>query len=192
MRRRHSFVAGCAVELALLLVALCCGWMFGRPPLATLQWSPAAVVAGSAAVLPPFAFFLYTLNARAKPLARHRELLEALLRPLMGGWSVLQLAVISVLAGLCEEALFRGFLQSALESRLGKVAGLLLASVLFGIAHPLSRTYVVMATLLGTYLGLLWSSTGSLLTPMTTHAVYDLLALVWLLRRRRPQARTIE
>ncbi len=190
MRRRHSFIAGCAGELALLLVALSCGWVFGRPPLATLQWSPAAVVVGSAGVLPPFAFFVYTLYARARPLARHREFLEGLLRPLMGDWSLLQLAVISLLAGVCEEALFRGLLQSAFESRLGNVAGLLLASVVFGFAHPLSRTYVVMATVLGAYLGLLWSCTGSLLTPMTTHAVYDFLALVWLLRTRRPQRRS--
>jgi membrane protease YdiL (CAAX protease family) len=40
----------------------------------------------------------------------------------------------------------------------------------------------IITAFIGLYLGLLWLWTGNLLTPMITHAVYDILALVYFLR----------
>ena len=63
---------------------------------------------GIVAVIPPFLLFLWTLNSKLHVWSRHRELMEAYLTPLFGSWSILQFTLISVCAGISEEALFLG------------------------------------------------------------------------------------
>ncbi len=53
-----------------------------------------------------------------------------------------------------------------------------MAAVAFGLAHPLTRLYVVGAAVLGAYLGCCFALTGNLLVPVVTHAAYDFLVLV--------------
>ena len=57
---------------------------------------------------------------------------------------------------------------------------MIVLSLLFGLAHALTRTYAVLATLVGFYLGFLFWLTGNLLAPILAHAVYDFVALVYL------------
>jgi membrane protease YdiL (CAAX protease family) len=101
--------------------------------------------------------------------------------------SMMQLALISLLAGFGEELLFRGVLQSALGDRIGPPwgiwMGLLVASVIFGMCHWLTSTYALLATLIGIYLGALLLLTGNLIAPIVTHALYDFVALVYMVRR---------
>jgi membrane protease YdiL (CAAX protease family) len=59
---------------------------------------------------------------------------------------------------------------------------------LFGLAHPMSTTYVVLATVVGVYLGGLLLVTDNLLAPIVAHAAYDFVALVYLVRHRFPIA----
>ena len=63
--------------------------------------------------------------------------------------------------------------------------GLIGASLLFGLAHLLTTSYAVVTALAGLYLGGLFLATDNLLAPIVTHAVYDFLALVYLVRRHR-------
>ena len=141
------------------------------------------MVVGIVAAIPPFVFFLWTLNSKLRLCSHHRHLFECLLRPLFGNWSVLQLLAISVIAGISEEAFFRGAIQGSLADRVGVIVALVLASGLFGACHLLTWTYAIIAAFIGAYLGLLWIWTGNLLTPMVTHAVYDFAALVYFLRK---------
>jgi membrane protease YdiL (CAAX protease family) len=68
------------------------------------------------------------------------------------------------------------------------LAGVLIGGLVFGIAHPLSKTYFVLAAMLGCYLGWLWLvADGNLLAPIVAHAAYDFTALVILMRPRAPQ-----
>ena len=110
--------------------------------------------------------------------------MESSLRPLFGNWSIVQLAIISLCAGISEEAFFRGAIQGSLADRFGLVMALVLASMAFGAAHLITWTYAIIAAFIGAYLGLLWIWTGNLLTPMITHAAYDFVALVYFLRVR--------
>jgi membrane protease YdiL (CAAX protease family) len=89
--------------------------------------------------------------------------------------------LISLAAGVGEELLFRGLLQAAIADWLHPWAGLGIASLVFGLAHSITRTYAVLATLLGAYLGGLWLACDNLLAPMITHALYDFLALLYLI-----------
>ena len=84
--------------------------------------------------------------------------------------------MIPVIAGISEEAFFRGAIQGSLADRVGVILALILASVLFGAVH---LTYSAIAALIGAYLGLPWNWTGNLLTPMITHAAYHFVALVY-------------
>ena len=147
-----------------------------------LHWNLNAALIGIVAAIPPFLLFLWTLNSKLQICSHHRHLFDSVLRPLFGGWSILQLLVISLIAGVSEEAFFRGAIQGSLADRIGVIPALVLASAAFGACHLLTWTYAIIAALIGLYLGLLWIWTGSLLTPMVTHAVYDFVALVYFLR----------
>ena len=141
---------------------------------------------GVGAAVPPFVFYVWTLKSNLPLFSHHRQSMEVLFRPMFGKWSIIQLAILSVLAGVCEEALFRGAIQGGLAGRIGVVLALILASMLFGALHLITWTYGIIVAFIGAYLGLLWIWTGNLLTPMITHAVYDFVALVYFLRWCRP------
>jgi membrane protease YdiL (CAAX protease family) len=53
--------------------------------------------------------------------------------------------------------------------------------VLFGLLHPITPTYAVLAALMGAYLGGVWLASGNLLVPIVAHALYDFIALAYLL-----------
>mgnify|MGYP005846684083 FL=1 len=116
------------------------------------------------------------------PMVRYRVFLRSLLQPLFRRWSRWQILAISILAGLCEEAFFRGALQNSLHIVLGEAPALFVASALFGVAHRITWLYALLATGFGLYFGLLYLWTGNLLTPALTHALYDFLALSLFLR----------
>jgi membrane protease YdiL (CAAX protease family) len=111
-------------------------------------------------------------------------------------WVLLSWAWLSVEAGLCEEFLFRACLQSRLVAWLkSPLAGILLTSVLFGLAHwpglylrggpgvdgwstdPIQVAAFTIATLspLSVSLGLLWARSRSLLLVVLVHGAIDAL-----------------
>jgi membrane protease YdiL (CAAX protease family) len=184
--RPLSFDKACLAELVFLAVAFFWGALSQHPTLGDLRWRTQDALLGCAAVIPPFVFFLWTLKSELPVISRHRKVLEALLRPLFGSWSLPQLAVLCVAAGFAEEALFRGALQRTCARGLGNLPAIIIASLLFGAAHPLTLTYGLITGAIGAYLGWLWLFTGNLLTPMVTHAAYDFAVLVYFLRFHRP------
>ena len=88
--------------------------------------------------------------------------------------------MIAALAGIGEETLFRGVIQAAVAQHVGGPRGvwlgLLVAAVLFGLLHPVTPMYAVLAGAIGLYLGWLWLVGGNLLLPIVTHGVYDFVA----------------
>ena len=181
------FLLGCLAEIFLFGVALALGWLFKQPLLATLRWRADDAVLGIAGAFPLLVLFWWMLRSRLRPLAEICDFLEAVVRPIFGQWPVPQLAVISVLAGVCEESLFRAVIQGGLTSVVGLEAALVLASVLFGACHFVNWAYAITATLIGLYWGALWLFTGNVLAPAVTHAVYDFVALVYLLKLYQPR-----
>jgi len=186
MRNTRSFVLGCAIELGLIGVAAVLGWWLDRPLLDGFDWSATDLALGALASLPMLALMAWLLEWRLPQLARIRRMFEDVLRPFFANWTLGQLGVISLIAGVSEELLFRGMIQGALSPQVGPVPALVLASVLFGCGHCLTWAYAVLAGLIGAWLGALWLCTGNLLVPMTAHALYDFLALVYFLKFMRP------
>lgn len=181
-----------AFEGGLVLVAVVLGWLLGHPPAAAIQWTPEAAAWGAVASLPPMAVLLLCVTFPMRPWAEVLRVLDQLLVPLFRDCWLTELAVISLLAGLGEEMLFRGVLQQAVAcwvgGQTGVWMGLAAASLLFGLAHLITPVYALLAGLIGLYLGWLWIASDNLLVPITAHAAYDFLALVYL-GKIRPQRR---
>jgi membrane protease YdiL (CAAX protease family) len=63
-----------------------------------------------------------------------------------------------------------------------------MAAIVFGYCHYFSFNYFLIATLMGAYMGAIWIWSGSLITPIVTHATYDFLALWFITRFKDEEA----
>lgn len=89
---------------------------------------------------------------------------------------LLMLAVIAVLPGFCEEALFRGVVQGLLEGR-GRFFGIILAAVLFALFH-LNPWGLIAYLVLGVVLGVLAARINSILPAITFHMAINAIAVL--------------
>lgn len=181
---RWAFLTWAMVtEGALLAVALIACRLFNQPVSASWSWLDLALSIFATAAL--LLLFMILLRTSAAPLRRIREILERVLRPLIGNCHWLELAAVSIAAGVGEEWLFRGFLQGELASHLGTIPAIVLASIAFGFCHYITRTYFILATVLGAVFGWLYFATNNLLVVIVIHALYDFIALLILQRQYR-------
>jgi len=169
-------------EGVLVLVALAVGALVHVAPFATLTWNLRGLAAGIAATAPLLLLLAWCLRTRFGPMVRLVRTVEDRAAPLFAGEDAATIALVAALAGLGEEALFRGVLQPALLARLPAWAALAVTAAAFGLAHALTLTYAVLAALVGGYLGWLQFASGNLLVPILAHALYDFVALKLLLR----------
>jgi membrane protease YdiL (CAAX protease family) len=165
------------LQLGIVLLALVLGMIFRIDLLADLEISLAALNlsgAGTATLL----LGVWTLNTRrwgwvVELKTFMRETLVPLFRHAPPG----TLFLVALLAGVGEELLFRGVIQGGLDGVLGPWPALVLASILFGAMHALSKAYFVLATVMGFYMGLIYLWTGNLLIPILIHFLYDWIVL---------------
>lgn len=174
-----------AVETAVLLLAFLIGHLLGTPPFAALQVTWAGVGMAAAAVVPPVLAGWWSLHSRIRILEKLRGLVFERIVPAFANTSSFGILLISLAAGICEEALFRGVLQTALSDLANPGAALVVASLLFGVLHPVSPIYILLAASLGAYLGGLLIVTGNLFVPIAVHAAYDFVAITLLLQAAR-------
>ncbi len=172
------FFEGGLAPLSLLL-----GWWLGHNPLAQFTWSEKDALWGALAAVPlVLVFLLLTLHWPIGPFKQIKTFCEQEFIPLLAGSSWSDMALIALSAGVGEEMLFRGVLQSSLQAWLGVGWGLVIASLLFGLLHPISMPYIVVTAVVGLYLGGAFLYTGNLLTVIVTHSFYDLALMSYLLR----------
>lgn len=169
-------------ESSLLLVAWVLGWLLGVPLIDIQAWNWKGLAVGFTSVLPLISMFFWLLQSRWEPCQNIRRIMDMVVRPMFEGFSVLQLLIISLVAGISEEILFRGVIQGGAQASMGVPAAILLSAVLFGACHALTPFYFVLATFMGAYMSLVWMATEQLSAPILTHAVYDFLVLVWYLK----------
>lgn len=181
---RISFVQACAFESLLLGVAALLAWIFQYSLLDDFHWNPTHAAIGLGGIIPIALLFLWLLQYSPQWFSPTREFLDETLRPFFEGWNTLQLACLSLIAGVAEEFLFRGAIQAPLMAFAGTWIALGIASALFGLVHLISVQYAVVTAIVGVYLGLLFVWTDNLLTPVVTHAGYDFFALVYYLKLR--------
>lgn len=80
-------------------------------------------------------------------------------------------------AGLGEEMLFRGILQSELVEQFGDVFALISSAAIFGALHAVTPLYAALAGLASLYFGELYLQYHNLAVPIVCHGVYDVGAL---------------
>jgi uncharacterized protein len=176
-----------AFEGGLALLAVGLGWLPGvQAPLQKIHWVARDVAWGVVACLPLLVVFVICLRWPVGPLVRIKEFSDEFIREWFSSCSVLQLALISALAGIGEELLFRGVIQDTLSAWINPLAGVVLASLLFGVMHPITPAYIVLAALMGAFLGWIFVVTENLLPVIITHGLYDFLALAYLTRVGTP------
>ena len=100
-------------------------------------------------------------------------------------WVYVAAFVVCVMAPLCEELLFRGFVFPALKPRLGLIAAALVSGAIFGGIHitnylgeptRLAIASVITLVTLGTLFALLFWRTRSLLPCIALHAINNAVA----------------
>lgn len=94
---------------------------------------------------------------------------------------------LALTPAICEELLFRGYLQRQVERRGGALVSVVLVGVLFGLYH-LRLSQVIPLSLLGVYMGYVVWATGSLWAGVLVHLLNNGLAvLVSDMARRNPE-----
>lgn len=168
---------------AVVMVALGYGlWRWsGREGADFLRLSAAEGLGGFAlgAALIAVAWILFHMFPRvADRLIR----LQAATYGALGGKLPLSaIIVISIAAGVGEEALFRAGIQTYLSGLIGVPGAIALASAAFAAVHLAKPVISLMLFLVGVLFGVVYWQTGSLLTVMIGHALYDVWALRYLL-----------
>ncbi|MEM9646745.1 MAG: CPBP family intramembrane glutamic endopeptidase [Planctomycetota bacterium] len=185
-------------ESALGILALFLGWTLGPDARALVPeigsdwmqwtvWSPIffGVGIGMLAAIPMLLMIALLRRLPLESVRRLERLSEDGMLKLLLQLGPAELLLISLCAGVGEELLFRGWLMQWLSGggttpsdpiQIGM--GLVGSSIAFGLVHPITRLYVVVAAVIGLYLGALLLLTGNLLVPIVAHAAYDAVQLL--------------
>ncbi|MEL7728480.1 CPBP family intramembrane glutamic endopeptidase [Citromicrobium bathyomarinum] len=84
---------------------------------------------------------------------------------------------VSLGAGIGEEALFRGGVQTLAGDYIGAPLAIVLAAALFAAVHFAKPLVAAIIFVIGVLFGVVYWQTGSLLAVMIGHALYDVFAL---------------
>lgn len=127
----------------------------------------------------PWVFALGSLQDRFWPRdpATARATMELVL-PALQRYPVLTIVAVGLLAGICEELLYRGPIQAALARRLPPWVALAIGGLLFAAAHMDAHGLLTRA-LLGVVLGWVVLRGGSIFPAMALHAAFDSAAVAF-------------
>lgn len=96
--------------------------------------------------------------------------------PAWTAWSIILMA--SLVAGICEEIGFRGYLQTPLEQKYGPVAGISITSLVFVVVHlhqAWASGILVQIFIISFMFGYLAYSSKSLLFGIIAHVTFDII-----------------
>jgi uncharacterized protein len=166
-----------------MVVVACAVGGFLKPPLwQNLTWRPLDLGLGLLATVPMLLGLGLMRHVERGPIGKLNAVVDQVLVPLFKDCTIIQLGLISIVAGIGEELLFRGVLQPLFVGWFGVVLGLILVSTIFGLLHAITPTYAMLAAIIGAYFGWFAIARGNLLGPIVAHALYDFLALLYLTR----------
>ena len=200
------FLSAALFELALAALALFLGWTIGPAARETIPelsvdelWSILSSISVGCLAAGPILLFVEILRRIPWEPIRELERLtdDGMLRNLLQ-LRPLELIMVSLCAGIGEELLFRGWLMYWVANLIGlaELSGgatssltigisLLASSLVFGLFHPITKLYVLVAAVMGLYFGGLVIYTGNLLVPIAAHATYDAVQLILTARNDR-------
>jgi len=104
-----------------------------------------------------------------------RQIIYAEVAPLFKDLTAADIILIAVSSGFCEEAFFRGVMQTQI--------GILPTSIIFGAVHcptPRYLSYGAWAAFAGLFLGFLKDYTNSVWAPIIAHGLSNLIVITYL------------
>jgi membrane protease YdiL (CAAX protease family) len=101
---------------------------------------------------------------------------------LKNGLSMPAIILISICAGVGEEALFRGGIQTLAAEYVSMPLAIIISSLLFTLIHLAKPAIALIIMVIGSLFGVIYWVTGSLLIVMIAHTLYDVFA-IWYLQR---------
>jgi len=128
-------------------------------------------------IIPVLYYAITEIFGELAPTGRALALVDAVDSPIK---VVALFIAIAVAAPVVEELFYRGLVQRALVDRLGHLAGVSIASLIFGAVH-FSWTELPALTVVGLVLGVLYHRSGRLGAPIVAHMTFNAFTLVALL-----------
>lgn len=166
---------------------------------------PGGILLGLVATIPMLILIEIVRRIPCEPVRELERLSDDGMMKTLLSLSPMEMIAISLCAGIGEELLFRGWLMYWLvdvyqaittatggvpSSSAGLIAALVASSIAFGLVHPISKLYIVLAAVMGLYFGCLVIWTGNLLVPITAHAAYDAAQMLMTGRAERLEKET--
>jgi membrane protease YdiL (CAAX protease family) len=164
------------LEFGLLLIAFIIGHLANFDPISHCHFTLQNISLGVGWTIPLFMICLMLYYLPVASFQRIRKFMAENLGPYINLMNPLEIFILSLIVGTCEEVLFRGAIQPGFESWLHNPwAAILLANMIFACLHPLSVIYVVLVFGAGLYLSWMLDITGTreLSIPIVVHACYD-------------------
>jgi len=172
------------VEGGLAVLAIMIAWFADIPLREMFILKPLHFLIAAVAVFPMLMLCRFVYMLPFKMVEFTRRFLHSVYRDFIRHCSVTQLLLVAIMSGIGEELLFRGVLQTTItqwcggETR-GFIIGIAVTSLLFGLAHPINKLYVVLCFVIGIYLGLLFAWSGNnLIVPIIIHAFYNFVVFL--------------
>ena len=132
---------------------------------------------GVIATLPPVLFLWWFSNTDVPALAEFRHSQIKFFAEIGFEFTPPRIVAMAIGAGVCEELLFRGVLQTWIAGFAPVAVAVAVSSAIFGALHIRTVLYAVIAGFVGVYLGVIFVMSDNLLVPMVTHGLYDAVAL---------------
>ncbi|WP_375206014.1 CPBP family intramembrane glutamic endopeptidase [Hyphococcus sp.] len=136
-----------------------------------------AVLIGIIATTPLAAFLWWFSNTTLEHFASFRKSQIKFFAEIGFAFTPGRIAAMAVAAGVSEELLFRGVLQTWGAQHGPEILAIIITNIVFGMMHMRTALYAVIAGLVGFYLGVLYMLTDNLLAPIAAHTLYDAIAL---------------
>lgn len=148
---------------------------FLRLKLSKNVWEVTAIGAILFIVAQPTILFLGWLNSFVpvpQAMAEMQETMAEMIANFLRSDNVLLLGVfhIGVVPAICEEIMYRGYIQRAFEKSWGIIAAILISGAIFGAYHLQISNFLPLATL-GVFLAYLTYISDSLVPAMVAHFV---------------------
>ena len=129
-----------------------------------------------------------SLGTAGAEVVRQRDTMESFIRELALARSAQEFFLVAFLLAVtpavCEELLFRGYIQQNYSRSMSSGSAVLLTGCVFAFFH-LSAANLVPLCLLGWYIGYIYSKTGNLAVPFCVHFANNFAALLLLLFSER-------
>lgn len=145
------------------------GWRFrlGLAPSSAGIGTTVTLVIGTLALSQAYTMLIPLLGLELSPALKT---LEKTISNLDGPQLVAAVLIIGLAPGVCEELLFRGYMQTRLIERYGSMRAILISSALFGLLH-LDLLQTPFGFAMGLLLGWAAYRTGSIRPAMTAHVI---------------------